>query len=75
MPKKSTKLPADWHYETALQMVEAVVNELETGELPLAEVFEKFAQAVEQLQQCDQFLKEKQTKAQLLIENLAAESD
>ncbi|MEO0456063.1 MAG: exodeoxyribonuclease VII small subunit [Cyanobacteria bacterium P01_A01_bin.114] len=70
MPK--AKKPAkDWNYETAVAQVGEIIDQLETGEMPLAKVFEQFAQAVEQLQQCDAFLKEKQASAKLLIETLS----
>ncbi|MEM8805521.1 MAG: exodeoxyribonuclease VII small subunit [Cyanobacteria bacterium P01_G01_bin.38] len=70
MPKAKKPAP-DWNYETAVTQVETIIDQLETGDMPLAEVFEQFAQAVNQLKQCDAFLKEKQTKAKLLIETLA----
>ena len=69
MPKTKNKIQ-DWTYETAVAQVEMIIDQLETGGTPLAEVFEQFEQAVEQLQRCDSFLKEKQAKAQLLIETL-----
>ncbi|NEP15623.1 MAG: exodeoxyribonuclease VII small subunit [Leptolyngbya sp. SIO4C1] len=62
-----------WTYEAAISEVEAIVTQLETGELPLAEVFERFTQAVQQLKQCDTFLKDKQTQAKLLLETLSDE--
>jgi exodeoxyribonuclease VII small subunit len=71
MPKRKSTVPSDWSYEAATEQVETIIDQLETGNLPLAEVFEQFTQAVAQLQQCDRFLKEKQTQAQLLIETLS----
>ena len=62
---------AEWRYEEAIGEVEQAIAELETGELPLAEVFDQFTTAVKQLQQCEKFLKQKQSEAQLLIETLA----
>ncbi len=72
MPRtpKKTALPDDWRYEDALERIEAITRQLETGELPLADIFDQFAEAVGALQQCDQFLKAKQAQAQLLIETL-----
>ncbi len=67
---KSKALPADWKYESAVEQVEAIVDRLETGELELGEVFEQFQQAVQSLSQCEQFLQEKQTQVELLIETL-----
>jgi len=67
---KAQPLPEDWKYETAVEAVEAIVERLETGELELGEVFEQFQQAVQSLGQCEQFLQEKQSQVELLIETL-----
>lgn len=68
--KKTPALPDDWSYEDTLGRIEAITGQLETGDLPLADVFEQFAEAVGALQQCDQFLQTKQQQASLLIETL-----
>lgn len=65
--KKSAKI---WDYEASVEQVEAIINDLETGELPLADIFEQFEKAVTELKKCDSFLQEKQQQAQLLIETL-----
>lgn len=77
MPRnpKPPKLSEDWSYEDTLSQIEGITQQLETGELPLAEVFEQFSQAVKALQQCDTFLREKQKEASLLIETLVGEED
>ena len=77
MPKKTKKqsLPTEWSYEETIHQIETLTTQLETGELPLAEVFEKFSEAVNALQQCDQFLQEKQTQATLLVETLVGEAE
>ena len=72
--KKTPTLPDDWSYEDTLCRIEAITSQLETGDLPLAEVFDQFAEAVGALQQCDQFLKAKQEQAHLLIETLVDET-
>lgn len=59
-----------WSYETAIAEVEQIVQQLESGELPLAEVLEQFQQASQRLQQCDRFLRDKQAELDLLIEAL-----
>lgn len=69
-PKKTPPLPEDWNYEATLRRIEVITTQLETGELPLAEVFDQFSEAVGALQQCDQFLQQKQQQASLLIETL-----
>lgn len=73
--KKPPALPDDWSYEETLSEIEEITTQLETGELPLADVFEQFAKAVESLQKCDQFLQAKQTQASLLIETLVGKDE
>ncbi len=73
--KKPQPLPDDWNYEDTLIRIESITQHLESGNLPLAEVFDQFAEAVGALQQCDRFLQEKQTQASLLIETLVGEED
>jgi exodeoxyribonuclease VII small subunit len=73
--KKTPALPDNWSYEDTLARIEMITAQLETGELPLAEVFEQFEEAVGSLQQCDQFLHSKQQQASLLIETLVAEDE
>lgn len=69
-PKKVPALPKDWSYEDTLARIEDITAQLETGDMPLADVFEQFAAAVGSLKQCDQFLQDKQKEATLLIETL-----
>jgi len=73
--KKAPALPEDWSYEDTLTRIEAITRQLETGELPLAEVFDQFSEAVSALQQCDTFLQEKQKQAALLIETLVGDDE
>ncbi len=68
--KKSTD---NWSYEAAVEEVEAIITDLETGDLPLADIFEQFEKAVTELKKCDTFLQAKQRQAQLLIETLVPE--
>ena len=68
--KKAPTLPKDWSYEETLARIEEITTQLETGEMPLADVFEQFSEAVGSLKQCDQFLQAKQKDAALLIETL-----
>ena len=67
---KQRALPEDWNYEDTLAQIEAIANRLETGDMPLSDVFEQFAEAVGSLKQCDQFLQSKQKEAALLLETL-----
>jgi exodeoxyribonuclease VII small subunit len=46
---------SDWNYEETVDRIEAIIDRVESGELPLEEVFEQFAVAVECLQECEGF--------------------
>lgn len=74
MPPKSTRKAhtADWSYEAAIGDIEALIAQLETGELPLAEVLTQFEKAVTSLQQCEAYLKGRREQVDLLIETLEA---
>ncbi|MGB3516867.1 MAG: exodeoxyribonuclease VII small subunit [Elainellaceae cyanobacterium] len=72
-PDRNQPLPDDWHYETTVAEVETIIEQIELGELELADVFEQFATAVHYLQQCEAFLSEHQQHMDLLIETLAEE--
>lgn len=50
--------------------VEAILGEIESGDLELTEVFSQFAIAVESLQQCENFLTQQREQVELLMENL-----
>ena len=60
----------DWNYKAAVAKVEAIVVQIEAGELDLEEVFDQFAAANEYLHQCETFLQERQQQVDLLIETL-----
>jgi exodeoxyribonuclease VII small subunit len=66
---------SDWNYEETLDRIEAIIDRVESGDLPLEEVFEQFAVAVECLQQCESFLARGKEQMDLAIELLAAEPD
>jgi exodeoxyribonuclease VII small subunit len=74
---KQSKQPQtpDWNYEATVAEVETIIEQIEAGELPLAEVFERYAAAVQYLNQCDAFLQERQQQMDLLIETLNEETD
>ncbi len=61
---------ADWNYERAIAQVEAIIQELETGNLPLTAVFSQFETATEQLRDCEAFLAAGQHRMNLAIETL-----
>lgn len=60
----------DWSYEATVGTIEAVITELESGNLPLAEVLAQFEEAVGSLQRCEAYLSEKQQQVNVLIETL-----
>ncbi|MEM1425501.1 MAG: exodeoxyribonuclease VII small subunit [Cyanobacteria bacterium P01_H01_bin.130] len=63
-------LPEDWQYETASTEIEAIIDQLEQDDLTLDNAFSAFATAVQRLQECDQFLSDRQAQAEILIETL-----
>lgn len=70
LANQTLALPADWNYEQAVAQVEVIINRIEVGELELAEIFDQFAIAVEQLRQCETFLDQQKNQMDLLIETL-----
>jgi exodeoxyribonuclease VII small subunit len=64
-----------WNYEATVAQVETIIEQIEAGELELAEVFEQFAAAVKSLRECEAFLQQRQQQMDLLIEKLDPESD
>ena len=74
MPAKAKSPPSQpepWSYEEAVATVEAIIADLESGRLPLADVLTQFEQAVQSLQRCETYLSEKRSQVDLLIETLA----
>jgi exodeoxyribonuclease VII small subunit len=71
---KHPQIP-DWSYEETVAEVETIIEQIEAGKLPLAEVFERYAAAVKYLNQCDAFLQERQQQMDLLIETLSEDAD
>lgn len=64
-----------WNYEATVAKVEKIINQIESGQLELADVFEEFSTAVAYLRQCEDFLAQKQQQMDLLIENLTDAAD
>ena len=58
-------------FETAITKLEAIVESMETGEVPLAELLSKFEEGNKLLKHCEGRLKE----AELKIEQLKKERD
>ncbi|HEY9750929.1 MAG TPA: exodeoxyribonuclease VII small subunit [Allocoleopsis sp.] len=74
---QSTSKPTDanatsnhWSYEATVDQIEIIIGRIEAGELELAEIFDQFALAVDQLRQCEDFLRQRQQQMDLLIEKL-----
>jgi exodeoxyribonuclease VII small subunit len=59
-----------WNYEDTVTKVQDIIDEIESGDLDLAAVFEQFAIATEYLQECDVFLADKQKEMHNLIETI-----
>ena len=72
---KSKLRQSDWNYEETVDRIEAIIDRVESGELPLEAVFEQFAVAVECLQECEGFLARGKDRMDLAIELLAAEPE
>lgn len=71
----SVTLPPDWNYEATVSEIETIINQIERGELELAEVFNQFSTAMARLRQCELFLTRQQQQVDLLIETLLDESE
>lgn len=72
---KSAEFPSGWRYEDTVHDVEIIINEIETGQLDLAEVFEQFTVAITYLQQCETFLTDRQGQMEVLIEELGDDTE
>ncbi len=67
METKETKLS----FETALTQLEAIVETMESGDVPLADLLAKFEQGTKLLKVCESRLKD----AELKIEQLKKQKD
>lgn len=63
-------LPDDWNYEMTVETIEEIIDRIEMGKMGLADIFDQFAIAVEQLQQCESFLNHHRQQVDVLIETL-----
>jgi exodeoxyribonuclease VII small subunit len=70
MATKRTPKPDDWNYETTVTQIETTLNQIEGGDMDLADVFEQFTTAIAQLKECEAFLGDRQQQVDLLIETL-----
>ncbi len=60
----------EFDYEETVINIEDIIAKIESGELTLEEVFERFSLAVTDLQKCEAFLSQGQQQINLLIETL-----
>ncbi|HIK21580.1 MAG TPA: exodeoxyribonuclease VII small subunit [Synechococcus sp. M44_DOE_062] len=64
-----------WRYEAAIAEVETLIAQIESGELDLAEVVERFQQAARTLKTCADFLEQKRQQVEIIIEQLGQEEE
>ncbi|AUD78106.1 exodeoxyribonuclease VII small subunit [Kangiella profundi] len=71
MPEKkaSTKKAANVNFESQLQELETIVEQLESGELPLDEALKVFEKGVKLSRQCQQLLADAEQKVTVLMDN------
>lgn len=65
MPKKS---PSPINFEDALKELEALVAQLEQGDLPLEETLKRFARGIELTRTCQQALRDAEQRVQMLVD-------
>jgi exodeoxyribonuclease VII small subunit len=58
------------NYEEMVARIESIIREIESGDMPLEQVFDEFAIAVEYLRDCEAFLSQGKERINLLIETL-----
>jgi exodeoxyribonuclease VII small subunit len=63
----------EWRYEATVKKIEAAIAQIESGDLDLADVFDQFSAAIEDLRLCETFLSDRQQQVDLLIETLSEE--
>lgn len=63
------KIPANKKFEAALEDLELVVEQLETGELSLEDSLEAFEKGVGLVKYCNQKLDEVERKVELLVKD------
>jgi exodeoxyribonuclease VII small subunit len=61
------KLRPDWNFEQGLTELEAVVKELESGDLPLEKAIQIFERGVTLSDRCRKELEEAETRVEILL--------
>ncbi len=64
---------SDLNYEETVAKIETIIEQIEGGDLTLAEVFDRFGIAVADLQKCEAFLARGKQEMDLAIEILEDE--
>ncbi len=65
----------NFNLEKSLAELEALVEELESGDLPLEKAMKKFEQGIKLTRGCQSALKEAEQKVQVLLEGAEGELD
>jgi exodeoxyribonuclease VII small subunit len=65
-----SSLPPDFDYEATVEQVEAIIADIDSGTLPLEDVFEQFRLGVEQLRNCETFLTQGKEEMEIIVETL-----
>ncbi len=60
--------------EKSLSALEAIVEELESGDLPLEKAMQKFEQGIKLTRGCQSALKEAEQKVEILMKSAGAEN-
>ena len=66
VPEKKDDAP---RFEVAFERLEAVVEEMESGELPLEDLLARFEEGVGLVRQCQAFLKQAQLRVEQYVEH------
>ena len=67
MPEPPEKSPKPQPFESALEQLEKIVKELETGDLPLEKSLELFEKGMELSEGCRQQLSAAETRVEMLL--------
>ncbi|NIL94749.1 MAG: exodeoxyribonuclease VII small subunit [Woeseiaceae bacterium] len=62
-----------FHLEKALADLESIVEELESGDLPLEKAMKKFEEGIKLTRSCQAALKEAEQKVEILLESAGGE--
>lgn len=60
-------MPEDWNFEQGLTDLEAVVKELESGDIPLEKAIEVFERGVSLSDRCRKELEDAETRVEILL--------